>query len=121
MTAATSGNVAVSSADSVAAVPNAARRYFGQLIGVALNPALEFGDRDQDELPSDHDLELGLHLSLEVVDADPQRRGGLTARERVAGDRRQWPSLGAGHQISFPKSRVRSTPRSTDSRLDVAW
>src|SRR4051794_3917710 len=90
-------------------------------VSVALNPSLELGDWDQDELPGDHDFELGLHLALEVVDADPQRGGGLAARERVARDRRERPGLGAGHQISLPKSRLRSTPRSSDSRRDMAW
>ena len=46
--------------------------HLSQLVRVALDPALELGDRDEYQLPGDHDLQLGLHLALEVVEADAE-------------------------------------------------
>ena len=86
--------------------------HLRQLVRVALDPALELGDRDQDELPREHDLQLGLHLALEVVDADAERGGGLAARERVARNRRQRPCRSSRRQSSRPKPRSRRAIRS---------
>jgi hypothetical protein len=38
----------------------------------ALNPAFKLGDRDEDELARENDLELRLNPALEVVEADPE-------------------------------------------------
>jgi hypothetical protein len=39
---------------------------------VALNPTLELGNRDENELTREDDLEFWLHPSLEVVEADAE-------------------------------------------------
>ena len=41
--------------------------HLRQLVRVALDPAPELGDRDEDQLPRDHDLQLRLHLALKVL------------------------------------------------------
>src|SRR4051794_34595074 len=56
------------------------------MVGVALDPALELGGRDQNELAGDDHFELGLDTALEVVEAEPERRRRLTTGERVARD-----------------------------------
>ena len=38
---------------------------------VPLHPSLELSHGDQDELAREHDLQFGLDLALEVVEADP--------------------------------------------------
>jgi hypothetical protein len=64
---------------------------------VPLHPSLKLSDGDEYELARKNHLELGLHLSLEVIDADPERVCGLLAREGEARDRLQRASRGLGH------------------------
>jgi hypothetical protein len=54
---------AISSATATSGCP--------QRVRVALDPAFELGDRDEDELTRENDLELRLDSALEVVEADP--------------------------------------------------
>ena len=44
----------------------------GMFCPVVLDPGFELGDRDEDELAPEDDLELGVHRSLEVVEADSE-------------------------------------------------
>jgi hypothetical protein len=42
---------------------------------IALYPAFELGQWDEDELSAQDDLQVRLHLALEVIDAHAQRGG----------------------------------------------
>ena len=53
---------------------------------VALQPALDLGDRDEHELPAADDAHRRLHVALEVADAHPERRRGLLACQREPRD-----------------------------------
>ena len=67
------------------AQPNLAARRLDEVPRVALHPAFELGQWDEDELSAQHDLEVRLHLALEVVDAHAQRRGRFLSGHRVPG------------------------------------
>jgi hypothetical protein len=72
-------------------------RRLQQVPSVVLYPALELGERDQDELPGADDSQVRLHAALEVIDADAQRCSRFPPRERRARNRGQWTSRVGSH------------------------
>ena len=72
--------------DYLRARPKLARRQLDEVPRVSLHPALELGEWDQNELSAQHDLQVGLHLALGVIDAHAQRGGRFLSRDGVAGN-----------------------------------
>jgi hypothetical protein len=56
-------------------------------VSVAVDPALELGEWDQQAAPAADHPQVVQHVMLEEVDADAEGRGGLCLRQRKARDR----------------------------------
>ena len=103
-----------------AAQPKLSRRRFDKVPRVALDPALELCERNQHKLPTQHDVQIRLHSSLEVVDAHPQRGSSFLPRHggallRVAGSSWLAPER-VSVIVSCPQLRSVWTPDWTPSR-----
>ena len=55
-------------------------------LGALIRPPLQFGDRDETELASPNQPQLGLNVTLERVQGHPERQRRLLATERNTRD-----------------------------------